>query len=67
MAGGKARWVSTRRRKRHTPEQVVPKLQEADRLLADGADGPEVSKVWDFATERGRHAAIVIRPTFCHA
>jgi len=44
VAGGKARWVSTRRRKRHTPEQVVPKLQEADRLLADGADGPEVSR-----------------------
>jgi putative transposase len=36
--------MSTRRRKRHTPEQVVRKLQEADRLLADGADGPEVAR-----------------------
>ncbi|OKL50399.1 transposase, partial [Bowdeniella nasicola] len=28
----------TNRRKRHTPEQVVRKLGQADRLLADGAD-----------------------------
>ncbi|OYN84458.1 IS3 family transposase, partial [Parenemella sanctibonifatiensis] len=28
----------TTRRKRHTPEQVVRKLGQADRLLADGAD-----------------------------
>ena len=26
------------KRKRHTPEQVVRKLREADRLLAEGAD-----------------------------
>lgn len=36
--------MSTRRRKRHTPEQVVRKLQEADRLLAEGADGAEVAR-----------------------
>jgi len=26
------------RRRRHTPEQVVRKLREADRLLGEGAD-----------------------------
>ena len=26
------------KRRRHTPEQVVRKLREADRLLAEGAD-----------------------------
>jgi putative transposase len=26
------------KRKRHTPEQIVRKLREADRLLAEGAD-----------------------------
>jgi putative transposase len=26
------------RRRRHTPEQIVRKLREADRLLAEGAD-----------------------------
>ena len=32
------------RRKRHTPEQIVRKLTEADRLLAGGADGAEVAR-----------------------
>ncbi|GAA2522929.1 hypothetical protein GCM10010201_21410 [Pilimelia columellifera subsp. columellifera] len=31
-------------RKRHTPEQVVRKLQTADRLLAEGKDIPEVCR-----------------------
>ena len=35
----------TNRRKRHTPEQVVRKLGQADRLLADGADGADVAAV----------------------
>jgi putative transposase len=26
------------KRKRHTPEQIVRKLREADRMLAEGAD-----------------------------
>jgi transposase-like protein len=30
--------MTTNSRKRHTPEQVVRKLGQADRLLADGAD-----------------------------
>ena len=41
-AGGKAHTMSTKR-KRHTPEQVVRKLTEADRLLAQGADTAEVA------------------------
>ncbi len=31
-------------RKKHTPEQVVRKLAEADRLLATGADNAEVAR-----------------------
>ena len=32
------------KRRKHTPEQVVRKLREADRLLADGKDLAEVTK-----------------------
>jgi len=32
------------KRRRHTPEQIVRKLREADRLLAEGQDVPEVAK-----------------------
>jgi putative transposase len=32
------------KRRRHTPEQVVRKLREADRLLAEGIELPEVTK-----------------------
>lgn len=32
------------KRRRHTPDQVVPKLREADRLLAEGRDLGEVAK-----------------------
>jgi transposase-like protein len=31
-------------RRRHTPEQVVRKLREADRLLAEGKDLDEVAR-----------------------
>ena len=31
-------------RRRHTPEQVVRKLREADRLLGEGVELPEVWK-----------------------
>ena len=31
-------------RRRHTPEQVVRKLREADRLLGEGTELPEVIK-----------------------
>ena len=32
------------KRRRHTPEQVVRKLREADRMLGEGQDLAEVSK-----------------------
>ena len=32
------------KRRRHTPEQIIRKLREADRLLAEGQDVPEVVK-----------------------
>lgn len=32
------------KRRRHTPEQIVRKLREADRLLAEGTAVPEVAK-----------------------
>ena len=32
------------KRRRHTPEQVVRKLREADRLLGEGQELPEVCK-----------------------
>jgi putative transposase len=33
------------KRRRHTPEQVVRKLREADRMLAEGKSIPEVAKI----------------------
>jgi hypothetical protein len=33
-------------RGRHTPEQVVRKLREADRLLGKGADIAAVARTW---------------------
>jgi putative transposase len=32
------------KRRRHTPEQTIRKLREADRLLAEGRAVPEVAK-----------------------
>jgi transposase-like protein len=32
------------KRRRHTPEQIIRKLREADRLLAAGQEVPEVAK-----------------------
>jgi putative transposase len=32
------------KRRQHTPEQIVRKLREADRLLAEGREVPEVAK-----------------------
>jgi len=36
--------VSAVKRRKHTPDQVVRKLREADRLLAEGKQVPEVAK-----------------------
>jgi putative transposase len=32
------------RRRRHTPEQIIRKLREADRLLGEGADVAQVAR-----------------------
>jgi putative transposase len=32
------------KRRRHTPEQIIRELREADRLLAEGHQVPEVAK-----------------------
>ncbi len=32
------------KRRRHTPEQIIRKLREADRLLGEGADVAEVAR-----------------------
>src|SRR5918994_6415071 len=42
MAG--RRRLITMARRRHTPEQIIRKLREADRLLAEGADVAEVAR-----------------------
>jgi putative transposase len=45
------------KRRRHTPEQIVRKLREAERLLADGHDVPEVAKhleIWEATYHRWR-------------
>ena len=36
--------IMTKRRQRHSPEQIVRKIQEADRLLAEGGDVAAVLK-----------------------
>jgi transposase-like protein len=36
--------MGQRRRRRHTPEQIIRKLREADRLLGEGVEVPEVAK-----------------------
>jgi putative transposase len=42
MAG--RRRLITMARRRHTPEQIIRKLREADRLLGEGADIAEVAR-----------------------
>lgn len=38
-------------RRRHTPEQVVRKLREADRLLGEGMELPEVIKALEVSEQ----------------
>jgi putative transposase len=40
---GKGR-IITMARRRHTPEQIVRRLREADRLLAEGAEIADVAR-----------------------
>src|SRR3954469_15411615 len=37
------------KRRRHTAEQIVGKLREADRLLAEGTEVPEVAKALEIS------------------
>ncbi len=39
------------KRRRHTPEQVIRKLREADRMLAEGAEVPEVAKALEVSEQ----------------
>lgn len=39
------------KRRRHTPEQIVRKLREADRLLAEGGAVPEVAKAREISEQ----------------
>lgn len=39
------------KRRRHTPEQVVRKLREADRLLGEGMQVPEVAKALEVSEQ----------------
>ncbi len=38
--------LTTMKRHRHTPEQIVRKLREGDRLLNEGKDITEVCATW---------------------
>jgi putative transposase len=40
------------KRRRHTPEQIVRKLREADRLLAEGGDAPGVCRHLEISAEQ---------------
>jgi putative transposase len=39
------------KRRRHTPEQIVRKLREADRLLAEGTQVPELAKALEVSEQ----------------
>ena len=39
------------KRRRHTPEQIIRKLREADRLLAEGSEVPEVAKALEVSEQ----------------
>jgi transposase-like protein len=47
---GERRIIEVKRR-RHTPEQIVRKLREADRLLAEGIEVPEVCKTLEVSEQ----------------
>ncbi len=39
------------KRRRHTPEQIIRKLREADRMLAEGAEVSEVAKALEVSEQ----------------
>ena len=50
MAG--RRRLITMARRRHTPEQIIRKLREADRLLGEGVDVAEVARHLEVSDRR---------------
>lgn len=53
----------TKRRKRHSPEEIVRKLQTADRLAAEGRSGDEIARELGVSTatfynRRSRYGAM---------
>jgi transposase len=39
------------KRRRHTPEQIIRKLREADRMLGEGSEVPEVAKALEVSEQ----------------
>lgn len=39
------------KRRRHTPEQIIRKLREAERMLAEGKQVPEVAKALEISEQ----------------
>ncbi len=39
------------KRRRHTPEQIIRKLREAERMLAEGAEIPDVAKALEISEQ----------------
>src|ERR1700694_2070787 len=38
------RWINTSKHRRHTPDQIVRKLREADRMLGEGSETSAVCR-----------------------
>jgi len=45
------RRITEVKRRRHTPEQIIRKLREADRLLAEGMQVPELAKALEVSEQ----------------
>jgi len=39
------------KRRRHTPEQIIRKLREAERMRAEGSEAPEVAKALEVSEQ----------------
>jgi hypothetical protein len=51
------------KRRRHTPEQIIRKLREAERLLGEGKTIPEAAKELGVGPVRRRGSRNALRPT----
>ena len=49
------------KRRRHTPEQVIRKLREADRLLAEGKDVDELARYLEVSPQNVSPVAEPVR------